>query len=122
MLSLDSRNGIVGFIVGGGLFALAMMTFLKKTKFGGAGPGASGLKGPQKPISQDDVGTAITAYSNAVADGAGAAVLNDLNTAFASDMGLRVYQDSGSGEIIATDLSGTEVASAQGPLAAPING
>jgi hypothetical protein len=105
MLSLDSRKAIIGIGLGAALFTLAVFTFLKPAK------------APSKAARQvkpEDVNTALEAYSNAVQDGAGQSVLNDMNTAFAAEMGLRVYLDSKTGELVATDLAGKELAHTQG--------
>lgn len=113
-MSLDTRKTILGFGLGITVFILSLKTWLKTS-------GDSGmLAKSQKAVSSQDVQTAITAYAAAVSDGADTSVLNDMNRAFAAEMNLRVYQDSNTGEIVATDLSGNEIASSAPAVAAPV--
>lgn len=103
-MSLDSRKAVIGFSVGIIAFVASLYTWLKPSQ-------DSAIARSQKAVKPEDVQVAITAYAAALQDGISQSELNDMNTDFAGKMNLRVYQDQNTGEIIATDLSGNEIAS-----------
>lgn len=63
----------------------------------------------QPEVTDEHIEEALTAYTLALEKGEDQSLLNDLNTQFAGEYGLRVYQRKSDGKIVATDLSGKEV-------------
>lgn len=67
----------------------------------------SAEKSEQPAITDENIQTAVTAYSLALEENAPAAELTDLNRAFAKDFGLKVFKRED--KIVVTNLSGREI-------------
>lgn len=105
-MNLDNRKGLLGFSLGFALFVLLEKMVLSKTA---PGKDYKSHIATVPTATDEEMKIAVGAYSEALGAGEPPSVLNDLNTEFAAQYNIQVYQQ-GDGQIIVTDLAGNEIA------------
>lgn len=105
-MNLDNRKGLLGFSLGFALFVLLEKLVLSKT---GPEKEYKGHIAPVPTATDEEIQIAVGAYTEALNAGEPAAVMNDLNTEFAAQYNIQVFQQA-DGQVVVTDLAGKEIA------------
>lgn len=97
-MNAKAKIFILGSLLGAVLFSATWYLYLRP----------SSRKSDQPPITDENIETAVTAYTLALQDQVPAAELTELNKTFAKDFGLKVYKREDD-KIVVTNLSGREI-------------
>lgn len=97
-MNAKAKIFILGSLLGAAFYTATWWLYLR--------PSAS--KSDQPPITDENIQTAITAYTLALQENAPEGELTDLNRTFAKDFGIKVFKRSDD-KIVVTNLSGREI-------------